>query len=190
MEALGKKAWSPYIVGAAIGLLSWFTFASADRQIGITTAFEYTAALAGKAAAPELASGNSYFAAKAAENKPPKIDWEWMFVLGVFLGAYLSSRYSGDRSSEPVPELWRWRFGNSPGIRYLGAFLGGFIMMLGARIAQGCTSGRHQRHLATRPVQLAVCAAHLCGSRCHRLSDLRQGGARPCLTILPNSCSG
>ena len=152
MEALRKKAWSPYMVGAAIGLLSWFTFASADRQIGITTAFEYTAALAGKAAAPELAGGNSYFAAKAAENKPPKIDWEWMFVVGVFLGAYFSSRYSGDRSSEPVPELWRWRFGASPGIRYLGAFLGGFIMMLGARIAQGCTSG----HAISGTLQLAL----------------------------------
>ncbi len=44
MNLLRRKAWSPYLVGAAIGVLSWFSFATADRQIGITTAFEYTAA--------------------------------------------------------------------------------------------------------------------------------------------------
>lgn len=141
MNPLRKKSWSPYVVGAAIGVLSWFAFASADRQIGITTAFEYTAALAEKAAAPQIAEQNTYYAERAKENKPPKIDWEWMLVVGVFIGAYLSSKLSDDRAAERVPPLWRWRFGDSAAIRYVGAFIGGFIMMFGARVAQGCTSG-------------------------------------------------
>lgn len=61
-------------------MLSWFAFATADRQIGISTAFEYTAS-------PQLAQSNPYFAEKAKDNKSPKIDWEWMLVVGVFLGA-------------------------------------------------------------------------------------------------------
>ena len=48
------KSWSPYVVGAAIGVLSWFAFASADQPIGITTPFEHTAALAEKAVAPRV----------------------------------------------------------------------------------------------------------------------------------------
>lgn len=153
MNLLRKKAWSPYFVGAGIGVLSWFAFATADRQIGITTAFEYTAALAGNVIAPEFSQGNSYYAAKAAENKPPKIDWEWMLVLGVFLGALFSSKLSGDRSpGENVPQLWRWRFGSNVATRYTGAFMGGFVMMLGARIAQGCTSG----HAISGTLQLAL----------------------------------
>ena len=152
MNPLTQKCWSPYLVGAGIGVLSWFAFATADRQIGITTAFEYTAALIEKAAAPQLAQSNPYFAEKAKENKSPKIDWEWMLVVGVFLGAYLSSKLSGDRSPERVPPLWRWRFGDKPAVRYSGAFVGGFIMMLGARIAQGCTSG----HAISGVLQLAL----------------------------------
>ena len=152
VNPLTKKSWSPYLVGVGIGVLSWFTFATADRQIGITTAFEYTAALTEKEIAPRLAQGNPYFTEKAKENKSPKIDWEWMLVIGVFLGAHLSSKLSGDRSQAPVPPLWRWRFGDKTAVRYFGAFLGGFVMMLGARIAQGCTSG----HAISGALQLAL----------------------------------
>ncbi|SNB46905.1 YeeE/YedE thiosulfate transporter family protein [Geobacter sp. DSM 9736] len=152
MNVLRLKSWSPYLVGAAIGVLSWFAFASADRQIGITTAFEYSAALVQKAAAPQIAEQNTYYAEKANENKSPKIDWEWMLVVGVFIGAFVSSKLSGDRPGEKVPQLWRWRFGANPAARYTGAFAGGLIMMFGARVAQGCTSG----HAISGFLQLAL----------------------------------
>ena len=82
-----RKSWSPYLVGAAVGVLSWFAFATADKPLGITTAFENTAALVEKGAIPNFEQANDYYAAKANEGKSPKIDWEWMLVLGVFLGA-------------------------------------------------------------------------------------------------------
>jgi hypothetical protein len=67
-----RKSWSPSVVGAAIGILSWFAFATADHPIGITTAYEHPAVLAGKAA-PQVEQSNGYDAAKAEEGKPPKI---------------------------------------------------------------------------------------------------------------------
>lgn len=138
---LTMKSWPPYAVGVGIGLLSWFAFATADHPLGITTAFENTAALAEKAVVSGVEQTNGYFAAKAAEGKSPKIGWEWMLVLGVFVGAFLSSRLSGDRSPETIPALWRWRFGGSPAKRLAVAFLAGAVMMFGARLAGGCTSG-------------------------------------------------
>ena len=51
---LTMKSWSPYVVGAGIGVLSWFAFATANHPIGITTAFENTAALTEKAAVPQI----------------------------------------------------------------------------------------------------------------------------------------
>ena len=72
---LKMKSWSPYIAGAGIGLLSWFAFATADHPIGVTTAFENSAALMIKAATPQVEQSNDYFAKKAAEGKSPKIDW-------------------------------------------------------------------------------------------------------------------
>ena len=37
MNVFKLRAWSPYVVGALIGVLSWFSFASVDKPIGITT---------------------------------------------------------------------------------------------------------------------------------------------------------
>ncbi len=148
---LTMKSWSPYAVGAALGMLSWFAFATADSPLGITTAFENTAALAEKAA-PGVEEANPYYAEKEAKGKPPKVGWEWALVVGVFLGAFLSARLSGDRTTEAIPPLWRWRFGDSKALRFAGAFFAAGLMMFGARLAQGCTSG----HGISGSLQLAV----------------------------------
>jgi hypothetical protein len=149
---LTKKSWSPYVAGAGIGLLSWVAFGLADHPLGVSTAFEHTAALSEQAAAPSALSANPYFQEKAEEGKPPKIDWEWMLVIGVLAGAWISARLSGDRTERSVPPLWAWRFGGSVGKRLASAFGGGFLMMFGARLAQGCTSG----HGISGVLQLAL----------------------------------
>ena len=150
MNIFRYKAWSPYIVGTLIGILSWWSFATVDKPLGITTAFEHSAALSMKAAVPQIAETNAYY--KEPEKKP-QIGWEWMLVVGVFVGAYLSSKLSADRSTgSGVPTLWARRFGTSPAKRFAGAFLGAAVMMFGARLAQGCTSG----HAISGALQLAV----------------------------------
>lgn len=147
MNALRKKSWSAYVVGAGIGVLSWFAFATVDDGLGITSPFEQGAAFVVRAAAPASAAVDSYFADNA-----PKIGWEWMLVLGVLIGSYLSSKLGRDREHPPVPSLWRERFGASPAKRFAFAFVGGAVMMVGARLAQGCTSG----HGITGVLTLAV----------------------------------
>lgn len=150
MNILRYKAWSPYAVGALIGLLSWFSFATVDKPLGITTAFEHSAAISMKAAAPKVAESNAYY---KDPDKKPKIGWEWMLVVGVFLGAFVSSKLSADRSTgSGVPARWAKRFGPDRGKRFAGAFLGAAVMMFGARLAQGCTSG----HGISGSLQLAV----------------------------------
>jgi uncharacterized membrane protein YedE/YeeE len=75
-----------------------------------------------------------------------------MILVGILLGAWVSSKLSGDRQPETVPELWARRFGPSARKRYLFAFLGGVVLMFGARLAGGCTSG----HGISGSLQLAV----------------------------------
>jgi uncharacterized protein len=139
--SITSKSWSPYLVGALIGVLSWFAFWSADHPLGVTTAFETTAAIAETKIAPGLPGANEYVAEKVREGKPPKIGWEAMLVVGVFVGALISSLASGDRQNVTVPKIWANRFGNSVPLRLFIAFLAGALMMFGARLAQGCTSG-------------------------------------------------
>jgi len=131
-----KKAWSPFLVGAGIGVLSWFAFWSAEHPLGITTAFEHTSAFVLESTIPDIAESNSYY-----KENSPKIGWEWMLVVGVFFGSLLSSFASGDRDAHAVPPLWKSRFGSSVPIRMTIAMLSGGLMMFGARLALGCTSG-------------------------------------------------
>lgn len=147
MNVLQKARWSPYVVGALIGVLSWATFLVADKPLGVSTAFVQTVGLVENAVAPTHVAQNAYF-----RKIPPKIGWEWMLVFGVFLGAFVSSMLSGDRVSENVPTLWQRRFGSATNKRFAWAFVGGAVAMFGARMAGGCTSG----HGISGGLQLAV----------------------------------
>jgi len=140
MNVFRARVWPPILVGVFIGVLSWFTFASAGKPIGITAAFEHTAASIVRSASPSAGSDNVYF---RHPNKGAKlmIDWQSMFVLGVFVGGFISSRLAHDHRPLKVPSLWLTRFGFDVRKRYLVAFIAGMTMMLGARIAEGSTTG-------------------------------------------------
>ncbi len=75
-----------------------------------------------------------------------------MLVLGLLIGAWISAWLAGSYRVEHVPELWQSRFGSSKTLRYAGAFVGGVLVLFGARLAGGCTSG----HGLSGGMQLAV----------------------------------
>ncbi|MFZ2281820.1 MAG: YeeE/YedE thiosulfate transporter family protein [Prosthecobacter sp.] len=141
--------WNPYLVGALIGVLSILTFTLADKPIGISTGI---AQASGACALPVLGAdgvaANTYWAKKAV----PAWDYGSLFVLGSFFGALASALVSGSFKLESVPTIWRERFGPSVGKRFLAAFLGGVVLIFGARLADGCTSG----HGISGSLQLAV----------------------------------
>lgn len=71
-----RKSCSTCVVGAVIGVLSWYAFATDDKLLGITTAFENTTAVVGKAAVPDVEQSNEYYAAKEKQGKSPNGDCE------------------------------------------------------------------------------------------------------------------
>ena len=73
-------------------------------------------------------------------------------VLGIFLGALISSATDRSFKLERLPPAWGQRFGPSLTKRALGAILGGIIAMMGARMADGCPSG----HGLSGMMQLSV----------------------------------
>ncbi len=149
MTAIVRFSRSPYVVGTGIGLLNMWAFATANRGLGVTTAFESAAAMTERRFAPDATHINAYLKAR---EEAPKIDWETFLVLGVAAGSFLAARAAGDRTASAVPALWARRFGASATKRFAGAFLGGAAMMFGARMAKGCTSG----HGITGTSQLAL----------------------------------
>ena len=136
------NGWSPYLAGALVGLLAivsvWATtvIMGKTNYLGASTTFVRAAGLLERAVAPEQVSGNEYFTKTKV-----KVDWQFMLVGGIFLGALVSSVTDRSFKLESVPPVWAKRFGNSPVKRAVGAVLGGMVAMVGARMADGCPSG-------------------------------------------------
>ena len=129
-------AWSPYLVGACIGVLSWLTFYFSDKPIGASSFYATVAGMFGKAVAPRHTNKLDYF-----KNNPPKLNWEFAFVLAAIAGAAAAALTGGGFVNQWVPEMWRARFGDSLVLRAAFSFSGGALMAFGARLAGGCTSG-------------------------------------------------
>jgi len=66
-----------------------------------------------------------------------KVDWQFLFVVGVFFGSLLSAWTSRDAKAVAVPPMWEDRFGASRAKRWTMAVLGGAVLMFGARLADG-----------------------------------------------------
>jgi uncharacterized protein len=67
----------------------------------------------------------------------PKIDWQWMFVVGILIGSFIAARTSASFQWQAIPDMWQSRFGTSRVKRGVVAFVGGLIAMFGARLADG-----------------------------------------------------
>ena len=136
------NGWSPYLAGALVGLLAivsvWATtvIMGKTNYLGASTTFVRAAGLLERAMAPERVAANEYFTTSKV-----KVDWQFMLVGGIFLGALVSSVTDRSFKLESVPPVWAKRFGNSPVKRAAGAVLGGMVAMVGARMADGCPSG-------------------------------------------------
>jgi hypothetical protein len=64
-------SWSPYLVGAGIGILSWLTFYFSDKSIGASSFYATVAGFIGKAIAPRHTESLEYF-----KTNRPKLNWE------------------------------------------------------------------------------------------------------------------
>ncbi len=147
MDWLTLERWSPYVVGIGIGILSWFAFVLSDRPIGCSTAYARTSGMLER-----LIRGKKVLEKPYYQKFAPVVDWEWMLVVGVVIGAFISAQLSGAFQVLWVPSRWAATFGTNPALRWLVALIGGFFMGLGARWAGGCTSG----HGISGTLQLAV----------------------------------
>jgi hypothetical protein len=125
--------WSPYLAGALSGLVGVFSVWFAGQYFGASTSFVRTAGMIEELFGPERVAQMDYFIKVA-----PKIDWQWMFLVGIFLGAMIAALSSGSFRLQAVPDMWAARFGSAstPG-RAVVAFVGGAVAMFGARLADG-----------------------------------------------------
>ncbi|CAN5587896.1 YeeE/YedE thiosulfate transporter family protein [soil metagenome] len=130
-------AWSPYLVGAGIGVLSWLTFYFADKAIGASSFYATVAGALGRLFARRHTDSLDYY-----KENPPKLGWETVLVLATIAGAFIAAVTGGEFTGRWLPPFWVARFGpDSLALHGVVGFLGGILMAFGARFAGGCTSG-------------------------------------------------
>jgi len=149
-----KGAWNPYLAGALTGLLGVFSVAVAGKFMGASTTFVRASGMIEKIFAPEAVANSAYYMSKGV-----KFDWQFLFVLGIFLGALIASLTSKTFVWQPVPEMWKNRHGGSVTRRAIVAFVGGIVAMYGARLAGGCPSGHGLSGLTQLSVSGFIAAA-------------------------------
>lgn len=137
-----SHTWRPYIAGALVGLLAIASvYVSTEvlgkpKYLGASTTFVRSAGLLEQSVAPQTVAANEYY-----QSKKVRVDWQFMVLVGILIGAFAASRIDGSFKLESSPPVWRDRFGPGVGVRAVGAFLGGIVAMFGARLAGGCPSG-------------------------------------------------
>jgi uncharacterized membrane protein YedE/YeeE len=142
------------VAGISLGLLLIVATALV-KPLGVSTQFVVTDAVVAHRVAPEFAEGNRYLA-KYGEAEGWGVGYGWMLVFGMIVGGGITARLMRSRQPEQdrgsMPAMWQAQFGPSRVKRYIACFVGGALLLFGARLAGGCTSG----HMISGISQLAI----------------------------------
>ena len=125
-------------------LLMTFSIFGADRTIGASTYVPYLSGLIFNLDPQEY----TYL---------QKIDksgaWEGVFLLGALLGGFITSKFiTKSFRFSLIPTAWKKYKNNSIPSRLTYSFFSGIFMIIGARLAGGCTSG----HFLSGISQMAI----------------------------------
>lgn len=112
-----------------------------NRIIGASTAYPYVADVI------TTTTNNNYF---SKIQQPGR--WEVLFLTGAFISGIVISLLRKEFKITLIHNNWEKYKGNSATKRIIWSFIGGFILIIGARMAGGCTSG----HILSGGMQLAV----------------------------------
>ena len=122
-ERRKSGGWNPYLAGALAGVLALASAFATTKvmgraaYLGTSTTYVRAAGLIERQFWPEHAAANAYL-----QKEEPKVDWQFMLVCGIFVGALLGALTGRDFEWEDVPPLWRERFGPSAWRRGAVAF--------------------------------------------------------------------
>lgn len=161
--------WDWKIGGLMLGL-SFFLAVALVKPIGVSTQFVIADGIIATAVNPSIvkkdekaksgySSTNAYLnksGGKYAKAVANPLNYGFVFVLSMFLGGFIGRIFTKNKQNTPivlqVPVVHSHRFGNTTIVRYSLCFIGGVIVLWGARLAGGCTSG----HMMSGIMQTSV----------------------------------
>ncbi len=138
-----EKGMRWFYAGAGLAVLDVIVFSSAvaGRPIGASTTYPYLAGILSG-----ITSGEYFEKIRVPGH------WELIFLAGAFLAGLVFSVARREFRLTLIHSRWEKYKGTSSLKRILWAFAGGFVLIFGARMAGGCTSG----HILSGGMQVAV----------------------------------
>ena len=137
-----KKELNWLVAAAGIAAIAVSIFIVSDRVLGASTFYPYIAdRLTGL-------TDNAYYIKQVEQSG----FYEIKFLAGAFLSGLVYSLLKGEFKIRLLHDNWIRMKGSSSTARIFWAFTGGFLLLFGARLAGGCTSG----HIISGGIQLAV----------------------------------
>ena len=130
-----KRRLPWWLGGILMSLLLLFTFSvfGADRPIGASTYVPYYAGIL-------FAMDPDQYTYLQEIEKPGA--WEGVMLLGVLVGGLVTSIFITKSFRLSIrPTAWKVYKNNSVKSRLVWSFVSGFFLIVGARLAGGCTSG-------------------------------------------------
>lgn len=163
-----QKQWGWKASGIALAFM--FVMAVAlVKPIGVSTQFVILDAIVWNAISDDLitkddsakkgyASSNAYLnksGGKYAKSVENPLNYSFIFVLAMIAGGFLSSKFLTNKGSTDLKEKEDEvdaQISNPSNKRYLMIFAGGVLVLIGARLAGGCSSG----HMMSGMMQTSI----------------------------------
>lgn len=138
-----SKGYNWFFAGSLLAVIDAVSFLTPafNRPIGASTSYPYVG---------DLVFGLTQTHYFTAIQKPG--NWEMIFLGGAFLSGLVISLLRKDFRFQLIYRGWAKTEGHSATKRIIWAFVGGFILVFGARMAGGCTSG----HILSGGMQIAA----------------------------------
>jgi uncharacterized protein len=137
MNGTARPYINPYVAGALLGTLLFLCYFITGGGLGASGGLTHVQVAVLDVFAPAHVDRVGYLAEVGGGSRSPLNNSTVFMLLGTVLGGSLSGWLNGRFKLEirKGPHI-----GN--GTRLALAFIGGFIMVYGARMARGCTSGQ------------------------------------------------
>lgn len=132
MHWMRLEQWSPYLCGGGIGILIWLSMLISRGEPGAFISYNSVAERVDR-----LLCRQRTLRGRRLEQHSKDAGWQWMMVLGIFIGAFLSAATSGQARVMWVPEPWLSAIGGATIPRLVVSFTGGALLGLGGRWAGG-----------------------------------------------------
>jgi hypothetical protein len=151
------KQWNWKVSGVALAM-AFLLAVLLVKPIGVSTQFVILDGIVWDAISDDVvvkdettktgySSPNPYLnksGGKYAKNVANPMNYSFIFVLAMVIGGFVASKMQEEKTNKEdfiSPPVWRSKFGDTAFKRYVVAFIGGFLVLFGARLAGGCTSG-------------------------------------------------